>query len=202
MAAVTEEHFDVLNRDGSKTGRTAPRSQVHSEGLFHKAVHVWLWSPSTDELLLQMRADCKDSWPGRLDISCAGHLSAGQDSLPAAERELEEELGLSFSKERFEFLFTHLELLSSVQKGKPFINNEFNDLYLITLTDEERKALDPALSPCPFKLQPEEVSGVEWTKRSEVIRMYREKDPKIVPCSDLEGSYIQLFHEIEKRMNK
>lgn len=139
---MSGEHFDVLTETGEKTGTTAPRKQVHADGLYHRAVHTWLFCPSTGEVLLQQRASCKDSWPDIWDISSAGHLSAGEESLPTAQREMWEELGLLFPLHRFRYLFTHLEKLQSLQKGKPFINNEFNDVYLITLSEEERRQLD------------------------------------------------------------
>jgi len=61
------------------------RSEVHRDGDYHRAVHVWIYSESTGELLLQRRADCKDSWPGKWDISSAGHISAGDSSLFSAQ---------------------------------------------------------------------------------------------------------------------
>ena len=60
------------------------RSAVHRDGDYHRAVHVWIYAESTQELLLQRRADCKDSWPGLWDISSAGHISAGDSSLITA----------------------------------------------------------------------------------------------------------------------
>jgi isopentenyldiphosphate isomerase len=142
-AAKPEEHFDILDEQGNRTGVSRPRKEVHALGLLHRAVHVWLFCPATGELVLQRRAACKDSWPDRWDISSAGHLSAGEESLPTAVREVEEELGLRYPEGRFRFLFTHFERLESVQKGKPFKNFEFNDVYLVTLTPEERAALAP-----------------------------------------------------------
>jgi hypothetical protein len=56
-----EEHFDIVDPvSGQPTGEVRPRSQVHAQGLYHRAVHVWLWAPSRGELLLQRRAACKD----------------------------------------------------------------------------------------------------------------------------------------------
>ncbi|KAK8965752.1 Nudix hydrolase 3 [Platanthera guangdongensis] len=60
------------------------RRLVHRDGDYHRSVHVWIYSESTQELLLQRRADCKDSWPGLWDISSAGHISAGDSSLITA----------------------------------------------------------------------------------------------------------------------
>ena len=139
-----EEEFDLLDEQGNKTGVSCPRSTVHALGYFHKAVHIWVICPHTREVLLQRRAACKDSWADMLDVSSAGHVSAGENSLPSALRELEEELGLVVEGARLDYVFTHLERASSLQKGKPFINNEFQDVYILCVTTEERASLDPA----------------------------------------------------------
>ena len=206
-----EERFDVLNEAGEKTGVTAFRSEVHRLGLFHRAVHVWLFSPSTGELLLQKRASCKDSWPDRWDISCAGHVSAGEESLPSAERELLEELGFYVgpSSGRLEFLFTHLEMLDSEQRGKPFLNHEFNDVYLFEVTRDERVQLgeenfelvdsvSDRRDNLKWFLQRSEVSKVKWLPFIEVQTLLRTSDPTIVPLTDFE-SYNRLFLECERR---
>jgi hypothetical protein len=62
------------------------RHLVHADGDYHGAVHVWIYVESTGELLLQKRADRKDSWPGLWDISSAGHISAGDTSLITARQ--------------------------------------------------------------------------------------------------------------------
>ncbi len=48
-------------------------SRLRRAGDWHRAAHVWVFCPSTRELLLQQRALGKDSWPGLWDISAAGH---------------------------------------------------------------------------------------------------------------------------------
>jgi hypothetical protein len=60
------------------------RGDVHRDGDYHRAVHVWIFAENTQELLVQRRADFKDSWPGLWDISSAGHISAGDSSLVSA----------------------------------------------------------------------------------------------------------------------
>ena len=195
-----EERFDIVDsKTGVPTGVTQPRSKVHREGLYHRAVHCWILDPLRGELLLQRRAKEKDSWPDRWDISCAGHLSAGDDSITAALREVEEELGVAFPVERFEYLFTHLEELSSTQGGKPFINNEFNNVYLITLSAAERVRLS-ATPPTAFALQASEVSAVQYFPWRAVREMYENTNgtSEIVPLSDW-GSYSRLFDVVATR---
>ncbi|GJW41133.1 NUDIX hydrolase 3-like protein, partial [Tanacetum coccineum] len=59
-------------------------SVVHRAGDYHRAVHMWIFAESTQQLLLQKRVDCEDSWPEFWDISSAGHVSAGDTSLITA----------------------------------------------------------------------------------------------------------------------
>jgi isopentenyldiphosphate isomerase len=192
---ATEECFDVLDESGAPTGRTAPRSVVHRDGLLHRAVHVWLVDAVEGEVLLQQRAAVKDSWPGRWDISSAGHLSAGETSLPTAQRELAEELGITLPLERFEYVYTHLERLRSIQRGQSFVNNEFNDVYIVLMTPEERTKWQPGA----LSLQEAEVSAVRYFPWREVVKMYESNDESIVPSSDW-ASYSRVFKVIEQHV--
>ncbi|CAG7905017.1 hypothetical protein IGI04_029143 [Brassica rapa subsp. trilocularis] len=192
---MVEEHFDVLTNSGEKTEviwtianvYVFPWSKVHQDGDYHRAVNVWIFVESTQELVLQRRSDDKDSWPGRWDISSAGHISAGDPSLISAQRELEEELGIKLPKDAFEKLFVFLQ--ECVLNDGKFINNEFNDVYLVTI-----------LHPIPleaFTLQKEEVSAVKYIHYEEYRNLLSKKDPAYVPY-DLNG-YGKLFHIIRQR---
>ena len=88
---MSKEYFDILDENGNKTGKTKLRSEVHRDGDWHKAVHIWIINDNGN-ILLQRRCATKDSNPNMLDISSAGHLTAGDDSLSGAIRELKEEL--------------------------------------------------------------------------------------------------------------
>jgi 16S rRNA (adenine1518-N6/adenine1519-N6)-dimethyltransferase len=72
------------------------RRRVHSENLFHRATHVFIFSGS-GELFLQKRSHRKDNFPGRWDSSASGHVDAGEDYLACARREVREEIGLDCS---------------------------------------------------------------------------------------------------------
>ena len=89
------ELFDVADED-DHTLRQATRSDVHEQGLIHRAVHILVFNKRGD-LLLQKRSLLKDRHPGVWDSSAAGHLDAGEDYEHAARRELAEELGISCS---------------------------------------------------------------------------------------------------------
>ncbi len=90
--AESEEWFDVVDEQ-DRVLRAAPRSEVHGQKLLHRAAHVWVFN-SRQELLVHLRAAGKEEEPLRWTSSAAGHLSAGESYAEAAERELQEELGL------------------------------------------------------------------------------------------------------------
>lgn len=183
-----EEYLDVLTKTGEKTGISKPRGDVHRDGDYHRAVHVWIYSENTHELLLQRRADCKDSWPGLWDISSAGHISASDSSLFSAMRELHEELGVLLPKDAFELIFVFLQ--ERVINNGTFINNEFNDVYLVTTLD-----------PIPleaFTLQESEVSAVKYLSVEEYRDLLAKEDPDYVPY-DVNDRYHQIFEIISKR---
>lgn len=185
---MAEEHLDVLTKSGHKTGISKPRGDVHRDGDYHRAVHMWIFAENTQQLLLQRRADCKDSWPGLWDISSAGHISAGDSSLVTARRELQEELGIVLPKDAFEMIFIFLQECV-INDGK-YINNEFNDVYLVTTLD-----------PIPlgaFTLQESEVSAVKYISYEEYRSLLAKEDPDYVPY-DVNVQYGRLFDIIEQR---
>ncbi|KAL5554691.1 hypothetical protein UlMin_042092 [Ulmus minor] len=185
---AVEERLDVLTKMGQKTGISKPRGDVHRDGDYHRAVHTWIFAENTQQVLLQRRADCKDSWPGLWDISSAGHISAGDSSLVTARRELQEELGITLPKDAFEMIFIFLQ--ECVINDGTFINNEFNDVYLVTTLD-----------PIPleaFTLQDSEVSAVKYISYKEYRSLLAEEDPGYVPY-DVNGQYGQLFDIVEQR---
>ncbi len=90
--AEADERFDVLDRQGRPTGATKPRSAVHRDGDWHRAVHVWIVD-AEDRVLLQRRSPAKDLAGGKIDVTVGGHLRAGE-AWPNALREVEEEIGV------------------------------------------------------------------------------------------------------------
>ena len=93
---MMEEMIDVLDENGVKTGEVVTRKEVHKKGLWHRIIVVAIID-NNNQLLMQQRSYQKDTNPGKWDISVAGHVSAGQTSLEAAIREVEEEVGIHIS---------------------------------------------------------------------------------------------------------
>lgn len=106
---MKEELIDVLDENGIKTGDILTRKEVHKKGLWHRIIVVAIINEK-NEILIQQRSHNKDKNPDMWDISVTGHLSAGQDSLTAATREISEEvsvsLGYSVEVKDFRFMFS------------------------------------------------------------------------------------------------
>src|SRR5688572_23762833 len=86
------ELIDVLDAEGRSTGESKARWEVHRDGDWHRAAHVWVVR-ADGHVLVQRRALVKQIEPGRLDVSVGGHLVAGELEVDVV-REIEEELGL------------------------------------------------------------------------------------------------------------
>lgn len=100
-------------------------------GYWHSEVHIWVVNYNGD-ILLQRRSYSKESWPGMLSISSAGHVTSGETALEAAIRETNEELNLNSIESDFQLI----KVLKRHSKYSiSFINNEFAHMY-IALTDK------------------------------------------------------------------
>ena len=149
------ELFDILNEDGSKTGVVKERGVAHREGALHGTVHIWIVrenDKSGYDVLLQKRSDNKDSHPGCYDISSAGHISAGDEVMESALRELEEELGLSVQPEQLELFGTTHVKFEAAFYGKIFRDNEISSDFVYRQPVDIDK----------LNLQESEVSEVRW----------------------------------------
>jgi len=177
------EYLEILDEKGDKTGGSKSFNEVHEQGFIHRTVHVWILN-SKKELLIQKRAKNKRAHPGCWDISAAGHISAGQTSLEAAQREVMEELGIEISESKFKFLFT-VESRSILNNGT-YINNEFQDVYIIPID----------LDIITMKLEKDgEVEQVKFIDVEEFKKwIIGEREP-MVPHKE---EYTKLLEHIEK----
>ena len=144
---MADELIDILNSSGSFTGAVKLKSEAHKKGLWHASAQIWIYTPN-GEILIQKRAPNKDTYPNLWDISVAGHLSAGDTSISAALREIEEEIGLVISAEALQLLKT---IKNSKKPSKAITDNEFNYLFICC----------SPISTKQLKLQVEEVSEVK-----------------------------------------
>lgn len=117
------EIFDVVDADDRVIG-LATRTEVHAKKLFHRAVHILVFTPR-GSVVLQRRSLDKDTCPGLLSTACAGHVDAGENYDTAAIRELWEELGIAS-----DYAAKHLECVG-IQAPSKANGNEFVRVYVL-----------------------------------------------------------------------
>ena len=98
-----EEYFDVLDEKGNFTGKMETREKCHQEGIWHKAVVVFILN-GKKQVLLQRRSPNKKLWPNLWDITAGGHVLAGEFGFQAIIRECQEELGITLDPKEITFL--------------------------------------------------------------------------------------------------
>ncbi|HEX7104726.1 MAG TPA: NUDIX domain-containing protein [Acidothermaceae bacterium] len=89
---ASAELVTVLDDEGRPYG-IATRARVRAENLLHGATAV-LVRDSADRVYVHRRTDTKDIYPGAYDCWAGGVLTAGEEPVAGAVRELAEELGI------------------------------------------------------------------------------------------------------------
>jgi isopentenyldiphosphate isomerase len=155
-----DELLDTFDDTMQWTG-IAARTEVHRLGLWHQTFHCWVLhrDVSGDALLLQRRHPTKDTHPNKLDVSCAGHLSAGENPSDGV-RELREELGLvvDFDKLHKAGVYTYSSAVGGVK------DNEFCHVFVLIQEKPSFEDYKPAV---------DEVSGLYLIRVSDLRTLYR-----------------------------
>lgn len=150
-----QELFDVCDAGDRVIGQ-APRGEVHARGLWHRAVHIWVFD-TQGRLMVHRRTATKDEYPRCYTSSASGHLAAGEDYATAAVRELQEELGLSGP----------LEYLAKLPAG-PETANEHTVLYRLVTDDKPRP-------------DPDEIESIEYVPLPDLDRRVASRPDEFTP---------------------
>jgi isopentenyldiphosphate isomerase len=145
-----DELLDILDETGRPTGEVAAKSEAHRLGLWHRCFHCWICGsdPEGSYLLFQRRAAAKDTWPGYLDVTAAGHLSTGEETLDGL-REVQEELGLRVNPKKLVSLGTR-KVEQHIPAG---CDREFHEVFLLRDdTPPERLSLQKEEVEAVFRL--------------------------------------------------
>lgn len=124
------EPFDVITANGAPTGRVKPRAEIHRDGDWHRAIHVWVAGVDdrgTPCLTVQRRSPRKDTWPDRFDATVGGHFRAGE-TLASALREVDEEIGIIAAPQHLRPLGVRV-CAHEAQPG--IIDREVQDVFLL-----------------------------------------------------------------------
>ena len=162
-----EEYIDVLDENGSFTGKVKERVAVHNDGDWHKVIQIFV--VNGNKILLQQRALTKKSDPGKWCASASGHISAGETSQEAALKEFYEELGIAAEKNKMLLVDTFKSPSVTYNKDMKIYNNHFVDLYISTQTIDLEKVV----------LQKDEVEQVKFYTIDEFKEMVKRKDNRL-----------------------
>ena len=177
------EYFDVLNEKGEYTGKIETREKCHKEGLWHKAVVVFIIN-SKNQVLLQKRSAKKKLWANMWDITAGGHVDKGEFGFQAVLRECQEELGIQLNKNDITFIGA----TTSINVKGDIINKHFNEYYIAN------KEIDLN----SIKIQEDEVSEVKWVEKDEIIKRIQNNHENI---TDKEGCWEYLIKYYEWNEN-
>jgi isopentenyldiphosphate isomerase len=161
--------FDVYRDRPEPTGEEMTRGETHKLKMWHRSVHVWLVDPALGLVALQKRSPNKDTFPGRWDISAAGHIESGDESRPTAVRELAEELGVVCDGEELRFL-----CCVPAEQADLGGCNCFEDVYILRC-DSEATA---------FAVGEAEVTATAWMPMKELEEKLKTGDPTVVPRTE------------------
>ena len=175
------EYLDVVDENNNLTGKIEERKIIHSNGIWHREIAVWIMNES-GEVLIQKRSAAKKQEPNKWAL-CAGHIDAGEGIKVSAIREIEEEIGLKIE-------LNDLVLISIEKKAKDYgelKNYNFQYQYFV----RTKKKIEE------YKIQEEELSELKYITISTLEEIVRDKD-EAYTFSD--QPYMPKIIEMLKRM--
>jgi len=175
-----DELIDIYNENGQFIEQNM-KSIAHKNGLWHKSIHSFLIN-SKNEIIIQKRSKDKDLYPGKWDMSFAGHISAGENALNSVIRECYEELGINLAKNEIEYIFS----FKDTHIFNKIINNEFVDVFIC----HKEFTLDN------IKKQDEEVDDVKIIPLKDYISMLENNNKSLVPHQEENKLIIPILYNI------
>ena len=150
---MPDELFDIVDEEDIVIGQEM-RSVVHQRGLWHRGVHVLLFTRD-GKLLVQQRSKDRLHAALALDCSVSEHVQAGEDYYPAAIRGLKEEMGV-----------TGVEI-------RPFVKFKMN----YGLNDNEISILyQGVVDPVLVRFDPVEIERIDYYSLSELQNLLMSKE--------------------------
>jgi isopentenyl-diphosphate delta-isomerase len=142
--------YDIFDSNDKPLDKTATYNEVHTQGLWHRGVHVIIYTPDK-KVVMQKRSINLAYHPGEVEISVGGGVDAGETPAEAIYREALEELGLDLSSHKVRFIGK----TKSNHRTKSQINRTHIYSYAVCIPESElRFMLDTAETESAF-LMPE-----------------------------------------------
>jgi isopentenyl-diphosphate Delta-isomerase len=120
------QKLNIVNDQDEIIG-VEPRDKIHRDGLLHREIHIWFYTPK-GEIIFQHRAKDKDTFPDLLDATVGGHVEVGDSYEKTAIKEAKEETGLDILPENLINLIKIKK--SSKDETTKKTNNVFRQIFL------------------------------------------------------------------------
>ncbi|MBT4124186.1 MAG: NUDIX domain-containing protein [Candidatus Pacebacteria bacterium] len=150
------ELFYLVDEQDKVLGSVSRKKAHQDRSKIHRSIGIVLTN-SLNQVLLQKRSEHKDTYPEFWTLSASGHVTYGQTYKQAAEREVEEELGIK----------TSLEFVS--KKLQTYVDEQEYSAIFSGVIEEK-----------PSKFDRTEVSKVEWVDIDKLLEFIKNHD--VSPC--------------------
>lgn len=122
---MSKELLDLVDENNNLTGEKAERKIVHSSGLWHRTVHIYIFRKKGGaiEFLLHFRSPDKDMAPNCWDTRFGGHIKSGFSIEEGVKSELAEEIGLDIKSGQL--------IEGEWRESDKFPNREFSKIFFL-----------------------------------------------------------------------
>lgn len=140
---------------------TMEKLEAHLKGRLHRAISIYVFN-SHHELLLQRRASGKYHCGGLWTNTCCGHPLPGEATAAAAQRRLQEEMGMSCP------LLPVFEFSYRLEMPGGLVEHEFGHIFF-------------GLSDSLCVLNPEEADGYQYQSLNDIRHAFAAQPESFTP---------------------
>lgn len=175
------EYLDIVDENNVLTGEKRLRSEVHSQGLWHRTVHIYLFKLVDNEVsfLVHLRAKNKDLHPNCWDTRFGGHIKSGGSIEDGIKSELMEEVGLDLKKDSL--------VQGEVYKRDHYPNREFTHSFYYKFDGDITT----------LKFNDGEVQEIKWLKSGDIVKSMTD-EPQI--WSGGKDGFIQILGVLNDKL--
>ncbi|MFH1192643.1 MAG: NUDIX domain-containing protein [bacterium] len=176
------EYFDIVDENNILTGEKRLRTDAHTQGLWHRTVHIYLFreAEADIEFLVHLRAKTKDSHPNEWDTRFGGHIKSGETVEDAVIGELRDEIGLEIDFPKI--------IKGEIYKRDKYPNREFTKVFYYNFTGE----IDD------LKFNDGEVQEVKLMKSNDILEAIRREPDK---WAESEKGFVQIFNVLKSKLS-
>jgi isopentenyldiphosphate isomerase len=180
---MSDELLDIVDENNVPIGKSALRSKIHSEGIWHRTVHIYLFRKNKNqvEFLVHLRSPFKDLKPNTWDTRFGGHIKSGLSIEEGARVELQEEIGLEIDINKL--------IEGGWRKRNKMPNREFSKVYYLEFNGDLRD----------LKFNDGEVQEVKWMSSDNIKNSIKNNPER---CSGSLEGFMEILGYLRKIKSK